>query len=141
MSHGPSIRALAHVLMMLLVTAVTGCVERVLVVRSDPPNARVFVDGHEVGEAPYTESFVHYGTREVTVRADGFVQRTELVELTTPWWQVPPIDFLTEVMLPWNERDEHEVFLHLDPISDAATDLDATLIRARDLKQRSQAAR
>lgn len=118
-----------------------GCVERLLVIRTDAPGARVFVDGHEVGDAPHIETFSFYGVREVTVRAEGRAKHTELVDLEEPWWQYPPFDFIVENVLPWTEHDVHDVFVALQPLDERTTDLDATLIRAQDLKLRSQEGR
>ena len=41
----------------------SGCVYRRLIVRSDPPGARVLIDGQEVGYTPTGIPFTYYGTR------------------------------------------------------------------------------
>src|SRR5262249_5405462 len=115
MSRFTGMRAQCGWLAVIAGTLVCGCVERILVVRTDPPGARVLIDGQEVGDSPHTESFVYYGTREISVRADEYVTRTEMVEIDEPWWQEPGIDFVSEVLWPFTERDEHEVFIRLEP--------------------------
>jgi hypothetical protein len=128
-------------LLLIAGALLSGCVERIFTVRTDPPGARVLIDGREVGESPHTETFIYYGTLEVSVRADDYITRTELVELEQPWWQEPIVDFVSEVIWPFTERDEHEVFIRLEPEHFDEADLDAALQRARDLKQRSQESR
>ncbi|MGQ9590211.1 MAG: PEGA domain-containing protein, partial [Planctomycetota bacterium] len=92
-----------------------GCVERILAVRSDPPGARVFVDGREVGMTPCEHEFSFYGTVEVTVRAPGHVSHRELAPLPAPWYQVFPLDFFADLVVPWTIRDVHQLWVELQP--------------------------
>src|SRR5437762_3092158 len=81
--------------------ALAGCVERKLIVRSDPVAAKVFLDGEPRGETPCSIPFTYYGTREVVVRAPERKAARRLVTLRPPWWQITPMDFLTEILVPW----------------------------------------
>lgn len=111
----------------------TGCVERILAVRSDPPGARVFVDGREVGTTPCDHEFSFYGTVEVTLRAPGRLSRRELATLPAPWYQVFPLDFFTDLVIPWTIRDVHELSVELEPSPSEV----APAVR-RDLDQRAE---
>jgi hypothetical protein len=93
----------------------TGCVRRRLTVRTFPPGAQVFVDDQEIGTTPCSTSFVYYGTRSITVIKDGY--RTEKIyqKLNAPWYQIPPLDFVTETLLPREIRDERVVDIQLVP--------------------------
>ncbi len=82
----------------LLLLSLTGCVERALLIRSEPAGARVFVDGASLGETPLRMPFDFYGTREVMVRWEptelgetSYAPVTEQVELNAPWYQYFPI--------------------------------------------------
>src|SRR5262245_32199714 len=53
----------------LLPLAASGCVTRTLRVETDPPGARVWIDGVEAGPSPVEVPFTHYGAREIEARA------------------------------------------------------------------------
>jgi hypothetical protein len=93
----------------------SGCVERRLIVRSEPTGAKVFLDGKPRGETPATIPFTYYGTREVVLRAPKHQVRRMTVELAAPWWQWTPLDFVTEILVPWTIEDERVVEAKLEP--------------------------
>jgi hypothetical protein len=95
--------------------ASAGCVERILQVRSQPPGAAVYVNGEEVGATPCDHDFSFYGTVDVTLRAPGHVSHRELKTLSPPWYQFFPLDFVTDLLVPWPIRDVHEVTVELAP--------------------------
>jgi len=96
-----------------------GCVERILQVRTEPPRASITVNAENAGstgdDGLLEHRFTYYGTVDVTARAAGHLSRRELVTLDPPWYQIFPIDFFAEVVVPWTIRDLHEVDLRLDP--------------------------
>lgn len=87
----------------------TGCVRRRLTVRTNPPGALVYVDHQLVGPSPASTSFIYYGTRHIEVVGDGY--RTEKVLRTfyPKWYQIPPLDFVSESLWPWELRDQRVV--------------------------------
>jgi hypothetical protein len=93
----------------------TGCVRRRLTVRTFPPGAQVFVDDQEIGTTPCSASFVYYGTRKITIMKDGYRTETLFQTLNPPWYQIPPLDFVTENLVPREIRDERVVDLQLVP--------------------------
>jgi hypothetical protein len=93
----------------------TGCVRRRLTVRSFPPGAQVFVDDQEIGTTPCSASFVYYGTRKLTLIKDGYKTETVWQSFNAPWYQVPPLDFVTENLLINEIRDERVVDVQLLP--------------------------
>ena len=94
----------------------SGCVERLLQVRSEPPGARVFVNGQEVGETPLDHSFSFYGTLAVVLRRSGYESHQAVVKLEPPWYEYFPLDFLAENLLPWTLQDHHLVRVELEPL-------------------------
>lgn len=106
----PTGRARAALGLWLLVGTGAGCVERELVIPTEPAGAEVFLDGREVGRtaegAPVRVPFDEYGVRVVVARKPGFVPARRRVVLDPPWWQVPPFDLVTEVLWPGTVRDE-----------------------------------
>ncbi|MFN0059775.1 MAG: PEGA domain-containing protein [Planctomycetota bacterium] len=121
-----------------LLCSTSGCVERVLQVRTDPIGARVYVDGHPIGTGPATFRFDHYGTHELLVRlesvGDGPRYRSQvaLVTVSPPWYQYFPFDLFVEQLLPFTITDTHEVTIALtsfdpnDPAERAALEKAAT---------------
>lgn len=94
-----------------------GCVERELVIESEPA-AEIYLDGEAQGQAepgkPLRIPFDDYGTREVVARAPGHLPRREAVELSVPWYQIFPIGFVADVLWPGTIHDEHPFSLRLD---------------------------
>ena len=97
------------------VCASSGCVSRRLVVRSDPPGAQVILDGQEVGITPVAVPFTYYGTRQLTLVKPGYETRTELVKIPAPWYQVFPLDAVSDNVLLHQVNDRHEIAWQLTP--------------------------
>jgi hypothetical protein len=93
----------------------TGCVERTLLLRSDPPGATVVVNGEEVGVAPAKIHFETYGTYEVVMSAPRCRRLRALVPVRPPWYEKIPFDLFYEIAWPGTFYDEHVVTLKLEP--------------------------
>jgi len=102
-------------LIVLLPLAVSGCVRRRMIVRSNPPGASVYVDKQLIGMTPAASAFTYYGTREIEVVADGFRTEKVLRKISPPWYQIPPFDFFSETLWPWEVRDERIIDITLVP--------------------------
>jgi hypothetical protein len=125
-----------------------GCVERVMRISTDPPGARIYVNGEERGittpRRPVIEvPFLWYGSYGITVRKDGY--HTEDVSHTVrapPYQWVGP-DLFAEI-LPVRFRDVHDVPVIVlrerePPPADESERIrrrDALLDRAEELQQR-----
>lgn len=92
----------------------TGCVERTLEVRSEPSGARVFLDSMDVGVTPLDIPFHHYGIREIALEMPGFDRAVRRVPLLPPWYQIFPLDLLTDIVLPLPIRDRRVVAVRLE---------------------------
>ena len=100
-------RALRHLAVLALVLILPSCVTRTMYVESSPPGATVIIDGVHKGTTPFEEEFISYGTRFVELEAPGHARLHEVVELETPWWQIPPIDVVTDLLIPIPMRSDH----------------------------------
>lgn len=101
----------------LLLVSLTGCVSRRLTVRSNPPGALVEIDGKRIGYTPVSVDFTYYATREIRLSKVGHQTVTKLHRLRTPWYQVPPLDFVSDNFLPFGQvTDRHEVTYNLQPL-------------------------
>lgn len=116
-----------------------GCVERFLAIHSDPPGAVVYVDGEKVGTTPCEISYVWYGTRLVVLELRGYTLVRQEVTLSPPWWQIIPIDFVTDVVIPFTIRDRMSVSYLLDPAPVSPEEVNDVLERADELRKKSTA--
>lgn len=94
-------------LLAVLLLAQSGCVERIMRITTSPPGARVFLNDEEVGQSPARVAFTWYGDYDVVLRKEGFDTQKTHYAVKPPWYQFPPFDFVTEVLLPGTIRDEH----------------------------------
>ena len=92
-----------------------GCVQRRMTIRSNPPGALVYVDDYQVGTTPVSTDFVYYGTRKIRLVKDGYETLTVRQPFPLPWYQVFPLDFVTENLWPGEIRDERVVDLAMMP--------------------------
>lgn len=130
-------KRLAALLVLLLPLALAGCVERLLVIRSQPSGAEVWIDGERRGETPHTEPYAFYGTREVTLVKKGYRSHRQSVQLDAPWWQVFPMDLLTDVVIPvtFTDRVDLDVALEKEPAGAGA--FRETLQRAEEARAKA----
>lgn len=95
--------------MMLVVVAVSGgCVRRTMKITTEPPNALVFLNDHEVGRSEVSVDFLWYGDYDVVVRKEGYETLKTHWDVKAPWYQQIPFDFFAEVLWPGNIHDVRE---------------------------------
>lgn len=111
-----------------------GCVERRLTVTTDPPGALVYVSDTEVGRSPVTIPFTYYGDYDIILRLEGRQTRKTHAQLTPPWYQVIPLDLLSEIA-PWMIYDRRYVHYDLPPASLPGED--EFIHRAREMRRRN----
>jgi len=104
-------------------------------VRSNPPNALVFMNDQEAGRTPFTRRFTWYGTYEVQVRKEGYQTVKIGSPVIAPWWQWVPFDFLAEV-LPFHFQDSHTLTYSLKPIQESQETPDELIEHAQQLRER-----
>ena len=75
----------------------------------------MILDGQEVGYTPAGIPFTYYGTRRLTLVKPGFETHTELVTIPPPWYQVFPVDFVSDNFLPGHVADRHDIYRQLSP--------------------------
>jgi hypothetical protein len=69
----------------------------------------VQVDGEEVGYTPVSIDYTYYGTREIRLIKDGYQTLTTPVKLSTPWYQIFPLEFVTDNFALTKINDRREV--------------------------------
>ena len=124
---------------LLLWTAVAaGCrARRELRIDTTPPGAQVRLDDDLVGVTPVELTFEHYGIRQATFYKEGYRPKSQLIELKKPWWALFPLDFFSEILLPFGWRDRTAVRVELEPELGevSAEEVRAVLLRAESLRR------
>jgi hypothetical protein len=93
----------------------SGCVERRMTIRTNPPGALLYVDDYPIGETPISTNFTYYGTRKIRLVKDGFETLTVLQSIPAPWYEYTPIDFIAENFVPDKIRDQRTLDFQLKP--------------------------
>jgi len=92
-----------------------GCVQRRLTIRTDPPGAMAYVDGYPIGTTPISTDFIYYGTREIRLVKDGYEPVVVKQRIWPPWYEIPPLDFISENLVPGELRDHRTLEFRLQP--------------------------
>ena len=108
-----------------------------MTIRTNPPGAVVYVDNYQIGTTPVSTNFIHYGTRNIRIVKDGYETLTVEQPIPAPWYQIPPIDFVAETMVPTEIRDHRTLNYQLVP--QRIVPPDELRSRAEDLRARAAA--
>jgi hypothetical protein len=109
-----------------------GCVRRRMTVRTNPPGASVYIDKQLIGTSPVSTSFTYYAWREIEVVRDGYRTEKVLRRISPPWYELPPLDFVSETLWPREIRDERIIDITMVPSQEvSAEELNA---RAENLR-------
>ncbi|QDT00662.1 PEGA domain-containing protein [Adhaeretor mobilis] len=127
---------LLAVFALLCLVLMPGCVRRRLLVRSNPPGATVYVDNQQIGTTPCATNFVYYGTREIRLVKPGYETLTINQPIPAPWYELPPLDFISENLIPREIQDYRTLSYNLQP--QVLVPTDQLLGRAEQLRASSQ---
>jgi hypothetical protein len=83
--------------------------------RTNPSGAMVYVDKQPVGLTPVSTGFTYYGTRNIEVVKDGYRTEKFLRKIHAPWYQIPPLDFISDTVWPFEQRDERIIDVQMTP--------------------------
>ena len=103
-----------------------------MTIRSSPPGALVYVDDYQIGTTPVSTDFIYYGTRKIRLVKDGYETLTVRQPFPVPWYEIFPLDFVTENLWPWEIRDERVVDLAMT--SAAAAPPESVVSRAEQAR-------
>ena len=113
--------------------ALAGCVERSLLIKSEPSGATVMLNGETIGVTPVKTRIETYGVYEAILSAPGCRRLRTTVIVEPPWFERMPLDFISEDIWPGTIRDAHEAMLRLEALPTDDTDV---LIQAREERMR-----
>ncbi len=86
-----------------------------MIVRSNPPGAVVYIDDYEIGTTPVATNFTYYGKRKIRLVKNGYETLTVMQPVPAPWYQIIPLDFITENLIPGKIHDTRTLDYPLAP--------------------------
>lgn len=114
----------------------TGCVQRRMTIRSNPPGALVYIDDYYIGTTPVSTDFIYYGKRKIRLVKDGYeILNVPKYDIPPPWYELFPIEFVSENIIPWEIRDERVLDFQLAP--QVVVPQDQLLARAEQLRSQN----
>lgn len=131
-----SVRLNLVALLALVLCLSSGCVSRRMTVRTDPPGALVMLEGEKIGYSPVSFDTTYYGTREITLVKPGYETLTTLQKISPPWYQIPPLDFISDNFLPFKLTNRQDFFYAMNP--EYVYPTQEILERGRQLRSESQ---
>jgi hypothetical protein len=111
----PRLAAVWPLAALVVCALASGCVERRMLIRSNPPGAMVYVDDYEIGTTPVSTNFTYYGTRKIRLVKDGCETLTVMQSIPPPWYEIFPLDFISENFVPGDIRDQRTFDYRLAP--------------------------
>jgi hypothetical protein len=109
-------RTIGFGLLAAVAALVTGCVDRRFVLESVPPGSMVYVNGQLAGPAPGDVPFIYYGTYRFEFQRDGYETLTIDECVTPPWYEIGPLEFISENLIPFDIRDVRTIRYPLQPL-------------------------
>jgi hypothetical protein len=105
---------------LLALGGATGCVERRMVIVTDPypvaANAIVYDERNQpIGGTPVDKPFTYYGKYRFRIVKDGFETLDVEQNVRAPWYEWPGLDFISENLIPWTIRDVRPFRYTLQP--------------------------
>lgn len=119
----------------------TGCVERLITVTSEPPGAVVWLNDVEIGRTPVQTEFTFYGTYDVRLWLEGYEPLHTSREANSPVYDYPGLDLIAEA-IPTTIESRVDWHFVLTPLPERAEGADREALnrelveRARDLRGR-----
>lgn len=112
-------RHLGLFLCLALVPFAAGCVDRKIVIETDPAGADVWLDGKHLGKTPLSVPFTFYGGREVRIEKEGYQTLRVLHSTNPPPYEYFPVDLVSECIIPFNLHDVKSLRFDLEPVREA----------------------
>ncbi|MDR1382520.1 MAG: PEGA domain-containing protein [Planctomycetaceae bacterium] len=99
--------------------------------------AMVYINKEPIGRTPLACHFTHYGTMEFTVVKEGYETTTEYRKIRAPWYELPGIDFFSEILFPQEITDTKQIDFQLKPARTITQD--ELVERAEGMRREAQA--
>jgi hypothetical protein len=114
-------KSIILILLLIFIFINTGCVQRKLTVKSNPPGADVYFNEEHRGKTPVDFDFKWYWTHKVELRKEGYQPVVNYETIKAPVYMWMPFDLAME-LLPFTIRDSHELAYDLKLREEAPDD-------------------
>ncbi len=115
---------------------VSGCVQRKMVITSEPSGAEVWVNEQWHGKTPFELPFKHYGVFSIRLEAEGYYPMYVKEPVAAPFYQQPGIDLISEAAIPTTIEDDRSLHYVMQKI-EGPDEMSAVLERADDMITRT----
>jgi hypothetical protein len=130
---------IARLLIAAPLVLLTGCVERLITVTSEPPGAVVWLNDVEIGRTPVQTEFTFYGTYDVRLRLEGYEPLHTSRHASSPIYDYPGLDLIAEA-IPTTIESRIEWHFELTPLPERAEGADRAALN-QELIQRAREVR
>ncbi|MBN2711946.1 MAG: PEGA domain-containing protein [Planctomycetes bacterium] len=119
-----------------------GCVERKMVITSEPSGATVVVNQTWKGVTPYVLPFKHYGTYDILITHKDCYPLHVAEPVAAPLYEQPGVDIVSEVLLPTKVKDVRKLHYKLeklakpDNLEDILSRNDAMRAKSEEISER-----
>jgi hypothetical protein len=101
----------------LCLALVAGCVERRMVITTEPFGAIVYDERNvPLSASPADHPFTYYGKYRFKIVKDGYETLVVEENVQPPWYEWLGLDFVSETLLPWTLRDVRRFHYKLQPV-------------------------
>ena len=133
--------AVLGVWLLVIASALPGCIERRIRITSTPPGALVWVNDVQVGRTPVETAFLFHGVYDVRLHLDGYEPLATSARAKAPWYEFPGVDLLASAA-PVRFKNIIEWHFDLDPVAESVLPPDQAeaelLERARRLRTETE---
>jgi len=116
----------------------TGCLERTIVVTSEPEGAVVYLNDREIGRTPVETDFRFFGAYDVRLHLEGYEPLVTSREAEAPVYEWPGIDLLAEAV-PATIATRLEWHFQLTPLPELQPGADKAALRTGLLERAEEA--
>jgi hypothetical protein len=103
-------------------------------IKSEPPDAVVWLNHTEIGRTPVTTGFTYYGDYDVRLRREGYEPLVTHSDVGAPIYEQVPLDLIATA-LPVRIKTNREMSFTMEPSPAATPENQAGLVeRARALR-------
>ena len=101
-----SVRWSGFLALPLFLALMTGCVERRMVITTEPFGALVYDERNvPISASPADRPFTYYGKYRFKIVKDGYETLVVEEDVRPPWYEWIGLDFVSETLIPWTLRD------------------------------------
>ena len=102
----------------VLLALAAGCVERRMVITTEPYGAIVYDEkDNPLSASPADKPFTYYGKYRFKIVKDGYETLTVEEKIDPPWYEWIGLDFISETLIPWSLRDVRRFHYKLQPVA------------------------